>query len=88
MPSVLVVGTVQFKVTVPLCLTVIEKVGREAVKAPSVAVMLIFAKVPTFELLGVPESCPVAMLKVAHAGLFWILKPTVPPLLFTVGWNE
>ena len=71
-----------------LCATVIEKLGSEAVVAPSVAVMVIFENVPRFELPGVPASCPLAELKFAQVGLFLMLNTTVPALLFTVGWNE
>jgi hypothetical protein len=42
--------------------------------------------VPTSALLGVPVSAPVTVLKLAHAGLFAMEKPSVPPLgLVVVG---
>ena len=31
------------------------------------------------ELVGVPLSVPIAMLKVAHEGMLWILKLSAPP---------
>ena len=71
-----------------LCETVIEKLGSEAVTAPSVAMISTSAYVPTSEVVGVPTSCPVVALKIAQAGLFWMLNTTVPLLLTTLGWNE
>jgi hypothetical protein len=41
--------------------------------------------VPTLVAAGVPESLPVAVLKVAHDGLFWMLKAAVLPVLVSVG---
>ena len=45
--------------------------------------------IPTFAALGVPESLPFAMLKVAQVGLLVTAKLTVWPLgSLTVGVNE
>ncbi len=38
-----------------------------------------FEYVPTSEAAGVPERRPVAVLNVAHAGLFWIVNASVSP---------
>ena len=44
---------------------------------------------PVCVLLGVPESRPLAMLKLAHAGLFCTEKLSVLPLgPLAAGWNE
>src|SRR5689334_11757379 len=51
--------------------------------------MRMFEVVPTFAAAGVPDSFPVVVLKVAHAGLFVIDQVSVS--LFgsvAVGWNE
>jgi hypothetical protein len=48
--------------------TLIEKGASEARAWPSLTLMMMFVKLPTFVLLGVPESWPVAELKLAHAG--------------------
>jgi hypothetical protein len=75
-PFVFVVGGTHFRVAVPLpvpvpvpaATTLIAKAGRDAVALPLLTVIKIFEETPT--LGGVPESCPVAILKVAHEGLF------------------
>jgi hypothetical protein len=48
--------------------TLIEKGASEVRARPSLTLMMMFLKVPTFVLLGVPESWPVAELKLAHDG--------------------
>ena len=52
-------------------LTVIENAGNEAVVEPSDPLMTILAKVPA--AVGVPLKVPVAVLKLAQDGRFWIL---------------
>ena len=46
---------------------------------PSLTLITMLANVPTLELAGVPLSVPLAMLKVAQDGMFWMLKLSVPP---------
>ena len=48
--------------------TVSEKGGNEVCSEPSLALMTMPDVVPTLPLAGVPESRPVEVLKVAHAG--------------------
>jgi hypothetical protein len=36
--------------------------------------MRMLLSVPTSEAVGVPESVPFVLLKLAQAGLFWMLK--------------
>jgi hypothetical protein len=74
-PSVLFPGAAQLTVTVslvvvvlPVPLTTIEKADNFAVDCPSVALMMMLLKVP--DLSGVPFNSPVAVLSVAHEGLF------------------
>jgi hypothetical protein len=59
--------------------TWIEKGAREALWVPSLTLMTMFESVPTSAVGGVPESCPVAELKLAHGGAFATLKVTVLP---------
>ena len=47
--------------------------------APSLTEIEMFEYVPTSEAEGVPERRPVAVLNVAHAGLFWIVNASVSP---------
>jgi hypothetical protein len=45
--------------------------------------------VPTLAAVGVPESWPVLLLKVAHAGWPTIENVRVPPAAsVALGWNE
>jgi hypothetical protein len=44
---------------------------------PSLTLMTMFENVPTCVDVGVPDSCPVTLLNVAHTGRFWMLKPSV-----------
>src|SRR5215469_5700307 len=60
--------------------TVMVKAGSETVVAPSLTEMSMFASVPTLATAGVPDSCPVVVLKLAHEGLLAMLKVSVPPL--------
>ena len=52
----------------PPAATVIEKDGSEVFREPSLALMTMPDVVPTLLLAGVPESLPVEVLKLAHAG--------------------
>src|SRR5688572_29650548 len=48
-----------------------------------------FAKLPTLPAAGVPCSRPLDAVKVAHTGLFAMLKVSVLPFAsLAVGWNE
>ncbi len=60
--------------------TVIEKAGSEALAEPSLTEITILEKVPTLAVVGVPESWPVAVLKLAHAGRSEIEKVSLSPL--------
>ena len=51
-------------------LTWMVKEVNEAVAVPSLTVIVIRADVPTFALVGVPDSRPLVVLKVAQLGLF------------------
>lgn len=53
--------------------------GRAAEAEPSLTLMTMLANVPTSELVGVPLSLPVLVLKVAQEGMFWMLKLSVAP---------
>ena len=60
--------------------TVIEKAGRDAVFVPSLTEMVMPEYTPTFEAVGVPESCPVLLLNVAQTGRPEIEKVRAEPL--------
>ena len=49
--------------------TEMEKGEREAVDGPSDTLITMLEYLPTFAVVGVPASCPVWVLKFAHAGL-------------------
>ncbi len=49
--------------------TTIENAGRDADNAPSLTLIVMLADAPIWLPVGVPESCPVELLNVAHAGL-------------------
>ena len=69
--------------------TVMENAGSEALDAPSATLMTMPVYVPTFAALGVPESWPVVLSKVAHAGFPAMEKVSVPPAASeALGWNE
>src|SRR6185437_3711855 len=69
--------------------TVIVNAASAALVVPSLTVITMPASVPTSPLAGVPLSCPLAMLKLAQLGLFWILKLSVLPLeSLALGVNE
>jgi hypothetical protein len=70
-------------------LTTIEKAGSDTLVAPSVTLITMFASVPASAFEGVPASAPVAVLKLAHEGMFVIEKTSAPPFpLAPVGVNE
>ena len=52
--------------------TWIVKEGSEALRFPSLTVMVMRPEVPTFPLAGVPDRRPVDVLNVAQLGWFWI----------------
>ena len=61
--------------------------GNEALSLPSLTLMMILLKVPA--AVGVPDSCPVVVLKLAQAGLFLIEKVSgLPSGSLAVGVNE
>jgi hypothetical protein len=60
-------------------LTSIENAVSVAFDLPSLTLMRISAYVPVCLLVGVPSSFPVAMLKLAHAGLWAIEKLSASP---------
>jgi len=69
--------------------TVIVKAGSEALATPSLTLITIPATVPTSAAVGVPLSCPLAILKLAHEGR--LLMENVRPLpagSLAVGANE
>lgn len=57
--------------------TVMVNAGSAAEPADVLALITMFLSVPTSAATGVPESKPFALLKVAQAGLFAMLKLTV-----------
>ena len=91
-PPLLTVVGFALRLTVgfaPAALTVIANVGREAFATPSVTPITIPGSVPTSAAAGVPLSCPVAMLKFAHEGLFVMEKVRpLPAGSLAVGVNE
>jgi len=60
------------------CVTTIENDAREADACPSLTLIAIPANVPA--AVGVPDSCPVVVLKVAQAGLLATLNVSVVPV--------
>ena len=72
-PSVFLVGAVHDSVTEPMPdtgVTLIEKALRLRVALPSVTLMTMFPYVPTWLVVGVPESRPVDGLNEAQPGRF------------------
>src|SRR5215472_9956926 len=69
--------------------TAIAKAGSEALATPSLTLITIPLSVPTSAAVGVPLSCPLAILKLAHEGLLLIenVKP-LPAGSLAVGENE
>jgi len=58
---------------------VTEKGGSDALAVPSDTEIVMPLYVPAWVLAGVPDSDPVALLKLAHAGLFVIENVSVSP---------
>ena len=65
---------------VTLCVTLMENAASAAVAPPSLTPMMIFEYTLTSAAFGVPDNKPVAWLNVAHDGMFWMLKVSLPPL--------
>jgi hypothetical protein len=87
----LTVPGLAFRVTTGLAaaLTVMANASSDADAVPSLTLITIPLYVPTSLADGVPLSCPVAMLKVAQAGLLVIEKDSVWPAgPLAVGVNE
>ncbi len=84
LPSLLIVGRVHVKVALPVvtgaAITATVKGAREVVTLPSLTLMVIPVDEPTLAAVGTPLNLPLAVLKVAHAGLLLILKPSASPL--------
>jgi hypothetical protein len=80
-PSVFCVGAVQDNVAAPTDepFTAIAKGASDVLVLPSLTLTTTFEYVPTLALVGVPESWPVDVLKLAHAGLFAIEYVNVSP---------
>ena len=55
--------------------------GRDAVVTPSVTEMIIPEVVPTSAAVGVPLSCPVVGLNVAHVGLLTMENVRLVPVV-------
>ena len=87
----LTVPGLAFRVTVGLAtaLTVIANASSDADALPLLTLITIPLYVPTSLADGVPLSCPVAILKVAQAGLFVIENERrLPEGSLAVGVNE
>src|SRR5687768_1496194 len=80
-PSVFVVGGSHDNVAAPTetSATVIANAGSVAPALPSLTLMTMLEYVPTLAAAGVPESWPVAVLKLAHAGRFAIENVNASP---------
>lgn len=75
----------EFELDVPD--TVILNEGSEVDETPSVATIMIDENVPA--AVGVPESKPLDVLKLAHAGLLRMDQVrALPSGSFPVGWKE
>ena len=84
MPAVSLVGGVPEiaggELEVPaLANTFMANAGRVAFLQPSLTAITIFPYVPAVPAGGVPESCPVVALKVAHDGRLLIAKVKARP---------
>lgn len=64
---------------VVLASTCMANAGRVAFFQPSLTAITMFGYVPMLPAEGVPESCPVLLLKVAHEGMLVIAKTTGRP---------
>ena len=63
----------------PAAVTVIEKGGKDAIAWPSDTLMTMFEYVPTWEVVGVPDTAPFSAPIVAHAGSPVALKDRTLP---------
>jgi hypothetical protein len=61
--------------------TVMPKLGSTAEVSPSYTAMTTSAYLPTLAAVGVPESRPVLLLKLAQAGLLATANESVRPVL-------
>ena len=78
MPTLPVVGGVPEIVGARFgCVTTIENDASDAEACPSLTLIEMFENVPA--AVGVPDSCPVVVLKVAQAGMFATLNVSVVP---------
>ncbi len=76
-------------VVLVLASTCMANTGSDALFQPSLTPITMFEYVPTLPAEGVPESCPVLVLKLAHEGLFVIAKTKVrPDVSVAEGVNE
>ncbi len=76
-------------VALVLASTCIANAGRVALFQPSLTAITMFEYVPALPAEGVPESCPLLLLKVAHDGLLEIAKTKVrPDVSVAEGVNE
>src|SRR5215468_6928452 len=77
----LAANQVPLKLALPVVagVTVMLKGGSEAEATPSLTLSTMLEYVPVCALAGVPESWPVAMLKLAQVGLFVIENDRVLP---------
>jgi hypothetical protein len=88
-PTVAVVAGMPEMVGGVAAVTVMLKVGSEAVEVPSLTEIATPANVPTSVVAGVPVRAPVVALNVAQLGFPVIENVSVPPLgLVAVGVNE
>jgi hypothetical protein len=72
-----------------LARTCMANAGRVALFQPSLTAITMFEYVPTLPAEGLPESCPVLLLKVAHEGWLLIAKTRVrPDVALADGVNE
>ncbi len=64
-------------------------VGSGTLVVPSLTLITMFEYVPTFAVAGMPLSCPVVVLNVAHEGLLEMANVSVlPSASDAAGWNE
>ncbi len=63
-----------------LSVTAIGNEGSDALVVPSLTLMVMFEYVPTSAAVGVPDSSPVALLKLAQLGAFLMLNVSLAPL--------
>ena len=72
----------------PAAETAIEKADNDAVAVPSLTLITIADVVPTFAVVGVPESRPVDAENVAQAGMFCIENVSeLPSGSEAAGWK-